>query len=91
VFVLKTIWLTAKGAAGLSGVIAVVGGELFADLVQPFVQLGRRAGVQRREGAHDAGLALGDDQSGLEMMNSGAPTTGRRRRLKIAGRAMGTV
>ena len=76
-FEMCTIWLTAKGAAGRSGVLGVVGGEVFGDLGQPFVELGFRTGIQRREGADDAGLALCQRQGfGCEMMKSGARDDG---------------
>ena len=42
-FDLWTIWLTANGAAGASGMGAVMRGERLGDLVQPFVELARRA------------------------------------------------
>jgi len=35
-----------------------MGGQRLGDFGQPFVELGLRPGVQRREGPHDAGLAL---------------------------------
>jgi hypothetical protein len=42
--------------------VPVVRVQLLADPVQPLVELGARARVQRREGAHHARLALGDDE-----------------------------
>ena len=55
-----------------------MGGEFLGDLVQPLVELRDRPRVQRREGADDPRLALGDHQRRSETMNSGAPMTGSR-------------
>ena len=44
------------------GMVAVPGGQLLGDPVQPFVEQALRPRVQRREGADDPRLALGDDQ-----------------------------
>ena len=44
--------------------VAVPGRQLLGNPVQPFVQHGDRPGVQGRERADDAGLALGDHQLG---------------------------
>ena len=60
-----TIWLTANGADGRIGMVAVVRGQLLGDLVDPFVELALRPRVQRREAADDPRLALGDDQVGV--------------------------
>ena len=57
-----TIWLTANGADGRVGMVAVVRRQRLGDLVEPLVELALRARVQRREAADDARLALGDDQ-----------------------------
>ena len=62
---LWTIWLTAKGADGRLGMVAVPGGQLLGDPVQPFVEQALRPRVQRREGADDPRLALGDDEIGI--------------------------
>jgi len=43
---------------------AVVGIQGLGDLGQPFVQLGRRACIERWHRAHHARLALGDHQLG---------------------------
>ena len=51
-----------EGRGGAIGMGAVMRGERLGDLVQPFVELRDRARVQRREGADDPGLALGDHQ-----------------------------
>ncbi len=40
----------------------VIGAELLGDALQPVLQHRAGPGVQRREGADDAGLALGDDE-----------------------------
>ena len=42
--------------------VAVPGGQLLSDPVQPFVEQALRPRVQRRKGADDPRLALGDDQ-----------------------------
>jgi hypothetical protein len=42
--------------------VPVPGGQLLLDPVQPLVEQALRPGIERREGADDAGLALGDDQ-----------------------------
>ena len=68
------------------GVRAVVRGQRLGDLGQPFVELRGRARVQRRHRAHHAGLALGDHELGLLMMNSGDPMTGKRRFFRTGGR-----
>ena len=47
---------------GRVGMVAVPGGELLGDAVQPFVEQRLRPRVQRREEADDPRLALGDDQ-----------------------------
>ena len=41
---------------------AVMGREFFGDTRQPFVQQRDRPRIERREGADDAGFALGDDE-----------------------------
>ena len=69
--------------------VAVVRGERFGDLVDPLVELACRPRVKRGEAADDAGCALGNDQSGLETMNKGAPITGRRRCDRIGGQGHG--
>ena len=51
-----------KRRGGAFGMRAVMGGERFGDLMQPFVELRNRSGVQRGKGADDPGLALGDHQ-----------------------------
>ena len=43
-------------------ILRVVIGQLAGDLVEPFVQLGFRARVQRRKAADHPGLALGNDE-----------------------------
>ena len=51
-----------KRRRGSVGIGRVPSRQLRGDLLQPFFQLLRRPGIQRREGADDTGLALGDDQ-----------------------------
>jgi hypothetical protein len=36
-------------------------GKFFRDLVQPFIELAGRSGIERGESADNPGLALGDD------------------------------
>ncbi len=47
---------------GRVGMVAVPGGQFLVDPVQPFVEQALRPRVQRREGADDPRLALGDDE-----------------------------
>ena len=47
---------------GAVGMGAVMGGQRFGDLVQPFVELGDRPRVERGKRADDPGLALRDHQ-----------------------------
>ncbi|MNL58875.1 hypothetical protein D3C87_1825520 [compost metagenome] len=54
-----------KGGSRTAGVLGVVIGQGFGDFGKPFVELRLRAGVQRREGADHAGLALRDRQLGM--------------------------
>ena len=58
--------------------VAIVRSQFLGNLMDPFVELALRAGVERWEAADDSGLALGDY----------APITGRRRRSKMAGTGM---
>jgi hypothetical protein len=51
-----------KGGRRTVRVLGVVRCELFGDLGEPFVQLRFRTRIKRREGADDAGLALGKRQ-----------------------------
>jgi hypothetical protein len=51
-----------EGRGRRVGMVAVPLGQFLGDPVQPFVEQGGRPRVQRRERAHDAGLALGDHQ-----------------------------
>jgi len=44
------------------GVLAVVLGEFFGDLMQPFVEKALGAGIKRRETADYPGFALCNDQ-----------------------------
>ena len=57
---------TAAGArsGGPIGMGAVVRGQFLGNAMQPFVELRLRPGVERREGADDSGLALGDHEVG---------------------------
>ena len=51
-----------EGRGRLIGMGAVMRRERLGDLVQPFVELRDRSGVERGKGADDPGLALGDHQ-----------------------------
>jgi hypothetical protein len=42
-----------------------IGGQFALDAGQPFIQRFLRPGIERREGADHAALALGDDQIGI--------------------------
>ena len=44
------------------GIVAIMCGQFFSDLMQPFVDLGLRAGIGRGERPDDPRLALRDDQ-----------------------------
>jgi hypothetical protein len=46
-------------------IVAVPGGEFLRDAMQPFIELGRRARVERGERSDNARLALGDDEIGI--------------------------
>ena len=51
-----------KGRRRHVGIIPIPSRQLFDNLMQLFVQLRLRTGVERREGAHNAGLAPRDDE-----------------------------
>src|ERR1700759_4741172 len=88
-FDLWTIWLTANGAAGHSG-----GARAWAatpSVIRPSHSLSSAAGRAFSAGNDPTIPALhwAITRSGLEMMNSGLPITGRRRRSRrTGGRAM---
>jgi len=54
-----------KRGCGLLRVRAVVRGQRLGDFGQPLVELRSRARIERRHGAHDARLALGDHEFGV--------------------------
>jgi hypothetical protein len=51
-----------KGRSRTVRVGAIVRGQFLGDLVQPFVELALRPGIECGKTSHDPCLALGDDQ-----------------------------
>jgi hypothetical protein len=69
--------LTAIGPTRLPGLAAWKSASSRLQVGQPDVELLGRTRVQRREGADDAGLALGRHQRGPLAMNIGEAMTGK--------------
>jgi hypothetical protein len=67
------------------GMGLVPGGQGLGDLGQPVVQLLGRAGVERRHGADDAGLALLDHQLGVADDEQRRADDGQRQFCSAAG------
>ena len=71
--------------------IAVPGGQFLGDLVEPFVEPGVRPGVERREGADDPRLALGDDQVGHRDDEQRRSDDGKAQAIEERGQSHGPV
>jgi len=54
-----------EGGGGALRVLGIVARQFLGNLGQPFIELRLRTGVERREGADNAGLALGERQRGM--------------------------